>query len=354
MKIKFITLSVLVGLSVTFAGIWETVQAQDGGTVGSYTRIGISPRTVGIGNAYVAGGAEGIYAYHNPAIAAGIRYNQVDMTGAAMSFDRRFATVQVTFPLPPSAGLSFDLTYAGVQDFDGRTQSGYFTNEFSTHDIQFGASFGIQINERMSLGTRIKFMTARYGQDSVDPPTSVGADMGLRYQLSDVTAIGFTAQDLLGEFVWNTSELYGTAGSTQTTDRMPTRFKIGFWHATLAKQLNLYGEFEHRINRSQQVNRQVIYGANRPSIQTRKENVTYASQYIRLGASYEVHERVTARAGWQSGNLNDIDISQQISAGFSVKLPFDMYSPAIDYAIVREPGGISWMHMFAIQLNINN
>ena len=44
--------------------------------------------------------------------------------------------------------------------------------------------------------------------------------------------------------------------------------------------------------------------------------------------------------------------SGHLSAGFSINLPFDRFSPSIDYAFVREPYGVANMHVFAIRMNL--
>lgn len=346
--LKNLLLLTIVLLVVTSDGLSQA------GNTAAYTQIGISPRTIAIGNAYTAGGAEGVFSYYNPAQAASVQYNQFDFSGASMSFNRRLAGLQATFPLPPSAGVVFDIQYAGVTGFDGRTQSGYHTEMFETHDMQFGATFGLQLNERLSLGTRITYRTSSYTLNGVDTPSSIGIDVGLRYLLSSTTAIGFAAQDMIGEFVWDTSDFYGSAGSLQTTDKTPVRIKAGIWHQLTDYKVNLYAEFENRFITAEQLNQTTSYNGVRPVLQLRRNRINYTRQFARLGASAPLHERITARAGWQSGETNDIYNTQRFSAGFSLSLPFDMYAPEIDYAVLREPGGVTWMHMFAIRLTFNN
>jgi hypothetical protein len=325
--------------------------AQIGGATSAYTKIGSNPRTIGIGNAYVAGGAEGIYTIYNPAMAPLISSKQIDLTGAAMSFDRRFAGLTAALPLPPNAGLSLNLLYAGVYNFDGRTQSGYHTNSFNTHDLQMTASFGILVSEKTSVGTSLKFQTARYNEN-VNAPIGFGIDLGIIYRYSENLRFGAAVQDLLTNYVWDTQEVYGTIGSNQRTEKMPIRLKTGATYTMLEGNLNLYTEFEHRITSAEQLNRIAQTNDGRIFVRKTTENTRSTAQFLRLGTSYEIHERAVVRAGWQSGDLDYIDIGQQFSTGFTIRLPFDLYQPEIDYAVLREPNGVSWMHMFSIRLNI--
>lgn len=341
----------LLIVAVALAGTVD-VFAQSGGASGAYTRIGLSPRIIAIGNAYTAGGAEGIYSGYNPAMAARIRHNQLDLSGAAMTFDRQLATFNLTLPLPPNAGLAVGLLYAGVGDFDGRTQSGYFTENFSTHDLQFIGSFGLQVSAASMVGVNVKFQTARYNKD-VTAPVSFGIDLGYLYSLNRYTQLGITVKDMVANYVWDTQDLYGTTGSNQTVDKMPIRYTFGIRHHLPVFQVNLYGEIERRMTQGEIYGTQLFLDNGRPVVRTIRENSTTASHYVRLGGSWQAHERFTLRGGWQSGDLEYVQADNQISTGFSLHLPYDLYSPTIDYALLREPNGISWMHMFSVRLNFN-
>lgn len=326
--------------------------AQTGGAASAYSYIGLTPRTIAIGNAYVAGGEEGIYAFYNPAISSEITYNQIDLSGAAMSFDRRLASLNSTFPLPPNAGLSISLQYAGAIGFDGRSMSGYHTEFFSSHEITGIASFGLRVTEYVSVGTNLKLQTARYNSE-VSAPIAFGIDLGMLIRFNEQIQVGIAMQNLLSNFVWDTQELYGTMGSNQKTDKIPTRFKIGATYIVPSYHLRFYSEFENR-NTKATVMRRVPTREGGPEFSIlRPESATFYSNYLRFGAAHDIHERIVIRTGWQSGDLEYLRESQQFSGGFTLKLPYDLYQPEIDYAILREPNGVSWMHMFSIRLNIN-
>jgi hypothetical protein len=328
------------------------VSAQSGGGAMSYHRIGSNARILGIGNAYTAGTRLGIYPQYNPAHASQATYNQIDMSAAVMSFDRNLASLSASFPLPPNAGLHISTVYAGVKHFDGRSPSGYPTGDYNTHDFQIAASFGLRINPKLSIGLTARFLNARYNPE-IPAPTSFGADIGLLYSLNENTSIGFTIQDLLSEFTWDTQNLYNSAGSVQTTDKLPTRLKVGIERFIPSYNLSLFAETEHRVITSQVYESIRLSDQGRPltRIQVGEENTTI--QMVRLGAQWHAHERIDLRAGWQSGDLKAIRISQRISGGFTLKLPFDLYSPEIDYALMREPNGISRIHLFSLRLHVN-
>lgn len=348
MKRLYFTLLLIGGIFT----LTELSSAQSGGGAMSYHRIGSNARILGIGNAYSAGSRLGIYPQFNPALAAQATFNQVDMSAAVMSFDRNLASLSVSFPLPPNAGLHISTVYSGVQDFDGRSPSGYPTGDFNTHDLQIAATFGLQINPKLAIGLTARFLNARYNPD-IPAPTAFGADVGLRYTLSENSSFGFTIQDLLSEFTWDTQELYNSAGSIQTTDKLPTRLKVGYERFIPSLGLVFFAEAEHRITSSQVFESFTVIDQGRPVNRVQVNEDSQTTRLLRIGAQWDAHERIALRAGWQSGNLEAIGISQRFSGGFTVKLPFELYAPEIDYAVMREPNGISWMHLFSIRLHIN-
>ena len=349
---KRIILSIVV-IILAVGTLPVDLTAQTGGGALPYQRIGANPRILAIGNAYVAGSSLGIYPQFNPAHASQGFHNQIDLSGAIMSFDRNLASASVTFPLPPKAGLHLAATYAGVNNFDGRSPSGYYTESFNTHDLQLSATFGIRLNDKLSFGTTARFLNARYNPD-IPAPISFGVDIGFRYILNENTSLGFAIQDLLSELTWDTQDLYNTQGSIQQKDTLPTRLKLGIQHLLPIPTLTLFVEAEHRIQSAQTYNIGSDFDQGRPVTRIRTTTENFTSQFVRIGLSWEAHERIALRGGWQSGDTEYIGISQRFSGGFSIKLPFDQYRPEIDYAIMREPQGISWINMFAIRLHLND
>ncbi|MDZ7659214.1 hypothetical protein [Fodinibius sp.] len=77
-----------------------------------------------------------------------------------------------------------------------------------------------------------------------------------------------------------------------------------------------------------------------------------APKNLKIGSGFQLHERITLRGGWQVNDLSSIKQTNHFSTGFSVHLPFDLFSPSVDYAFVQEPNNISYMHTFGIQLKL--
>jgi hypothetical protein len=78
---------------------------------------------------------------------------------------------------------------------------------------------------------------------------------------------------------------------------------------------------------------------------------TNQSIYIRSGTRYRLHERVAVRVGLKFEDLEGESVLLP-SAGFSLMLPYDRFSPSIDYAFVREASQLTTMHVFALRLHL--
>lgn len=302
--------------------------AQSAGFAGSFTRVGFGPRGMSMGNAMAGVFKEGVYSYYNPAHAAvNMVGNQIDLSTSLMSFDRTLHKLNGTFPLPPNAGLSLSIINGSVDNIDGRTSSGYHTGELSTHEYQFSSAFGIRASPKFYAGIGLKYNLADYHTD-IENATSIGFDLGFLYLVSQEITVGGTVRDILSNYSWNTSPLYGGGSSESATDRFPVQARLGVsWEATEVLLVSLEpGVLLH------------------PSAET----VTQ----LKIGARYRVHERITLRAGWEVLDTNHLKNSNHFSAGFSVHLPFDLLSPSVDYAFVPEPNRGSSIHVFGIRLNL--
>ncbi|MBP3192421.1 OmpP1/FadL family transporter [Natronogracilivirga saccharolytica] len=327
------------------------VHAQSGGFSGAFTRMGFGARGMAMGNAIGSVSQDGVYAHYNPALSADITNNQFDLGTALMSFDRSLHSVNATFPLPPNAGLSFGLLNANVYDIDGRTSSGYHTDYLSTHEFQFFAAFGISINPRIRLGASVKLQLASFHEE-ISNSTGAGFDIGMILSPTDSWRIGFAAQDLVSEYSWNTSDLYGGQDGRSKSDPFPNRFRLSTSYRFAETGLTLSSEYEIQRQSSEYQRLQVASGVLPPRNSRQTDNITTSSHQIRFGASWDAHERITLRGGWEVLDLDFLEETHKVSAGFSVHLPYDALSPSIDYAFVREPMGIAGMHVLNLRLSL--
>ncbi|PWN06585.1 hypothetical protein [Rhodohalobacter mucosus] len=324
--------------------------AQTGGYAGEFTRMGFSPRGMAMGNAMTAVTLPGSYAYYNPALAAMPGEDiQIDISTAALQFDRQLHSAAIRLPLPPTAGLSFTLLNARVRDIDGRTTDGYHSGMLNTAEYQLTGSFAVRFSKKVWAGVGIKYNHAVYHQQ-IPASTGIGIDAGLLIHLSSRLQAALAIRDLLGSVNIDSSELYGTDQALDRDQPFPVRSVVGLsWQVT--DRWLLSQDTELRFQSSTRITDEISNQNGFEVPVTRRDEQTSRSLFLRAGSQYQIHDRFTLRSGLElldAGSENRI----QPSFGFSVHLPFDRYSPAIDYAFRREPGGFSTMHVFAIRLDI--
>jgi len=308
-----------------FCGSTTAAFAQYGGAASSFSRIGFGPRGMAMGNALTSVTEEGIYSYYNPALAAYVSEgNQIDISTAAMSFDRSFNTANGTFRLPPTGGISVSLVNANVDNIDGRSIDGYDTGTLATHDYMLSAALAQHLG-KLSIGIGLKYYIANYHTD-LSKAKTLGLDLGLLYRISPKLKAGLAIHDLLASYHWNSSTLYGDNSSAKN-NHFPRRIRLGISYDVI-KDLVLSIEAGHSVYDNRSINN------------------------FRIGSSWKLHKRITVRAGWQIRDLLAVKTSNHFSAGFSIHLPFNWLSPSIDYAFVQEANNVSYMHVFGLQLNL--
>lgn len=320
--------------------------AQSFGSPGSFTRIGISPRGMSMGNAMSASVTGETPAIYNPALSAlDSGYRHLDLSTAAMKFDRNLHSVSLRLPMPPTAGLSLQLMNAKVGNIDGRNSSGYHTSMLSTNEFKLSGQFGIRLTEHLFAGVGISWFLANYHAE-VPNATSVGLDFGILITAHERVRLAMTVRDILAAYDFDTSGLYGTDSRPGDFSRFPVRYITGISFA-IAEELSLNGEFELRSSSLHKMSSRNTLNADVNETSSRKVLRTY----FRLGTEYHLHERFTIRGGVkinEPGFANSI----QPAGGFSVHLPYDKYSPSVDYAFIREPSGLSAMHVFALRFRL--
>lgn len=342
--------SLLAGIILIVAAITalsaEAVLSQSFGTAGAFTKIGFSPRSISMGNAMSASASGATPAFYNPALSAvQSDYRHVDLSTSAMKYDRNLHTASIHLQMPPSAGLSFHLMNAKVGNIDGRNSSGYHTGMLTTNEFMVSGQFGLRVTETFHMGIGFSWFLANYHPE-IPNASSIGIDFGALLKASDRVWVALAVKDLLASYDFDTSDLYGTDTRAGNRSRFPERYIAGI-SLLLGKDLLLNGEFELRNS---------TLNVKEPDEAEQSADVNELSEslvrtFFRVGAEYHLHERFSLRSGLQIHEPGHA-ISIQPAAGFSLHLPYDKYAPSIDYAFVREPSGLSSMHVFALRFRL--
>lgn len=324
----------------------ECVSAQSGGGTGYANRIGHNPIGLSMGNSLSAWTDLETSSLYNPALAT-VNQNGVNIhpSTSLMSFDRSLHSLEVGFPLPPSASLSLTLQHFSVSGIDGRTPSGYPSGTLRTSDFQIAGAFGLSISEQLSIGIGIKWNRADYHQD-ISAVNTVGLDMGLLYKLSSIVTFSLVAQDLFASYSWDTGPLYGIEQGQSDKQPFGKRYKAGS-HIKIREDFDITSEVELRSQRFTRSTYVLISDFGEPFLRESKVDEVNTSMHFRQGIAWEYHPRFTWRAGLET---TDLRLEPEIfwSTGFSVYPPNLSFNSGIHYAYRNEPGKGSSIHSVSV------
>lgn len=328
-----ITIVVLVLLCTMPAG---HVAAQ---AAGAFARIGFGARGVAMGNA-LAGDDSGLSSpYYNPALAPFITRQSLDVSAAFMTLGRELQFLQLATPLRPRAGIAAGVIHAGVRDIDGRDGSGYHTGKLSTDEYGFFLAFGVRVIRSLTVGIGLQLFHANL-HDTVTPVTSIGIDVGMRMRVTDALSVGIVADDLLARYSWGSSASSGRSSS----DRFPTRLRLGATYRLLSSRLLLAAEYETRFSSVEVRQRNVeLIGDSPREVDTNTRLVWHESR-VRLGAEYWPLEVFAVRGG-----ATRLAGGTAPSAGFMFEQAVGALRIRAEYAVVLEPHALGTMHLVTLR-----
>ena len=310
-------------LILILAGHGSLIFAQNndgpGGLAGAPMRMGFGARGIGMANVLAAVRTENVTGYYNPALVPFQAQPSALLSAGFLPLDRRLNFASYTQGLKPSGGFSIGIINAGVSDIEGRSSDGIPTETYSTSENEFLLSFGVKPTDRMAVGVSAKILY--YSLFQSVKSTTVGFDLGLIYAPTEEWTVGMVLSDINSKYKWDTSQLYGTAGTT-TVDRFPLRRELAvsyaprFLHGVLAGELEWLG----------------------------------STWRTRLGAEIYLHERFAVRGGIDQISFSR-DISAKPSLGLSVRPPITALNPTLDYAYVFEPYSPGGIHLISLSLD---
>lgn len=316
---------------------------------GSYARMGFGARGIAMGGGLVADVFTEASPYYNPALAPRIERQALDAAAGFLSFDRSLQHLQFAFPLPPRAGAAVGVVRAGVENIDGRDNSGRHTDDLSTEEYVIFAAFGARLSSRVSGGLGLRFYHADLFE-GVDPVVSLGLSLGLAAQVSENLAFGLAVNDLLARYQWDTSDAFGDAG-TQTTDRFPVRVQFGGAYRLPAGRGTITAEVETQVVTVERRTERVSEIGGEPTVFTENDKLQLSDTRFRIGGEYWLLQPFGVRVGVDRLGTGGTDgISP--AAGFAVRQPLGDIAARLDYTAVLEPYGLGVVHFVALHLDL--
>jgi hypothetical protein len=316
---------------------------------GSYARMGFGARGIAMGGGLVADVFSEASPYYNPALAPRVQRQALDAAAGFLSLDRSLQYLQFAFPLPPRAGAAVGLIRAGVDNIDGRDNSGYHTEDLSTEEYAIFAAFGARLSSRVSGGLGLRFYHADL-LEGVDPVVSLALSLGLAAQVSENLAFGIAVNDLLARYQWDTSDAFGDGG-TQTTDRFPVRLHVGGAYRLAGGRGTLTAEIETQIATVERRTERVSEIEGVPAVFRDEEKLQLSNVRFHFGGEYWVAQPFGARLGVDRLGADGTE-GMSPAAGFAVRQPLGEIAARLDYTAVLEPYGLGVVHFVALHLDL--
>lgn len=306
------------------------------GKAGSFSRMGFGARGMGMANSLTAVNSGNLVAYYNPALSVFQEGNSFQTSYSFLSFDRSLNFLNYTrkFELgwynpdgsrrdkPRStAGLSVGVINSGISNFDERDNQGIKTGDLSPFENQFFMALGMRVSSKLAIGFNAKFYYTKLYEEVTS--TTFGFDLGFIYLFNENITIAGALVDLNSKYKWDTTKIYGQEG-TNTEDQFPVLKKLAVAYKFDDPELIASIEFE---------------------------GIDGETNFLRVGAEYNLIENLFLRGGLNNFNLSNTDFPVRPSFGFSYFYAFGNVVSGIDYAFVVEPYSASDQHIIGVNFN---
>jgi len=246
-----IFISMLFVLSVT-------VPAKDvgrGGMAGSFLRMGMGARTLGMGGGSAALADDAHTVYYNPAGLVYLKHTYVTAALHNMALDRYLMYVglaqsigseSVRKPGMLRGGFGLGWLSSGVSNIDSRDENGVHEGMLSHGEHCFYFSFALNPDPKFALGVSGKLVYNRFPGLTKDEGAfsthGFGFDLGLIVKPVDAITLGATLRDIRSRYSWDSQDVYDQGRSV--TDHFPNVFQIGMVWRAFSENLLVHADYE--------------------------------------------------------------------------------------------------------------
>ncbi len=208
-----------------------------GGFAGSFLRMGVGARAIGMGGAFTAVPQSAAAGFYNPGGLPFLPRPQLAFSGGVLALDRSHNFIGFARALHPGnrqkgafdAGFSLAWVNSGVSKIDGRDSDGRPQGMFSFSENAFLFSFALKPFSRVAAGFTAKVLYARMPgvkQDNSALSTrGLGLDFGILVNPVKNLFLGAVLQDVRSKYSWNTEKVWERG--TATVDHFPKVLRLG-------------------------------------------------------------------------------------------------------------------------------
>ena len=281
-----------------------------GGYAGAFLRMGVGPRAIGMGCAFVAVADDASATYWNPGGLVHNQGRQLLLSYHSLALDRKHHFLSYT-QLKGDAAWGLSWINAGTDDIVVRDTSGRNGGKLSDKRNAYSFSFAKRIGSRVSFGLTAKLL--RYELAGQDAKGSA-LDVGILVRPTASLSLGLTIKDLGGRLSWQNT--YWERETTQENE-IPSAMVVGVSCRLFDKRLLVAAD----VNRTKHLG---LKGS--------------------LGGEFRIVPRLYFRGGATDLSTNDA-IEPSFTGGVSIGLSEHL---GLDYAYMTDPIGAGDSHVWSL------
>ena len=196
----------------------------------AFLEVGVGPRGVGMGNAFVAAADDATASYWNPAGLLRSKGKGMMTSVQPMSLDRRQSSFSARLNLRGELAFGFSWVHAGVGNVVGRSSSGIPTGDIGDSQNAYHVAVARRLHPRLTAGAILKVL-----EHEITVPGRGGSsgrghgfDFGVQFLALENTYLGAMARNVNSELSWKVKR--SSQQSTTTDDPLPRVVTVGLAH----------------------------------------------------------------------------------------------------------------------------
>ncbi|NQV72382.1 PorV/PorQ family protein [bacterium] len=339
-KKALFALVVAVSIGFPFTSLGQGV-SKVGTTVGDFLQIGVGPRALGQGGAFVAAANDISALYWNPAGLAEVSGTEIFVTHSEWLANINFDYIGVGLNMGSKGSLGFSLTRLGVPEMLVRTEdrqdgTGEF---FDAADMAAAVTYSRKVTDRFAVGGTVKYVSQRIWNSTA---SAFAIDLGTQFRTD------FFGNLTIGAAIFNFGTDMQMSGRDVRTFVDPDPRHLGNNNAVPANyeldSFKLPLNFQFGIS-----SRPIFTRMHQLTINVDALHPSSNNESVNVGMEYGFQSSVFLRTGFQSLFLEEREGG--FSAGVGIhQVLFDKSTAKLDYAY-RAAGRLGGIHVIGLALS---
>ncbi|MDD5688277.1 MAG: PorV/PorQ family protein [Elusimicrobia bacterium] len=190
------------------------------GTSGAqFLKLGAGAKYIGLGGVGVVGSGDASVIYWNEAGLTGLDRPAISIMHSMWLADIGYSYVGYEHPVTGIGVIGIGVQYLNYGTIKGADENGVEESSFSPSDTSTTLSYGNKLNEDLSIGVGIKYISSKIKNSG----SAIAGDLGLLYKQSDSNlSIGLAMQNVGGKIKYE-----------DQADNLPMVVRLGFGYEVM-------------------------------------------------------------------------------------------------------------------------